>query len=309
MPPPPPPQTHTQIIEETLTNMLAEGAKREPVDIRLADFDDTEYHILVKPEDKSNCTVSMSQRALRDMWPMGTKAAAEKIYGKMMESKAEDRYDITLKFDLDNLPYPKEQIIKTVSELKRNLMASTFMRAFDALNAGSTSTLKPMTVTYRKKEHMFIVPLADRILVSFSIYFEDETDAAIAYVFLQEMAEVQRRVNGAPSVVLAKEPPPEVVKLPGFSLDSTLVGYISFQVLQSHVAGKKADNVATLFAGFRAYLHYHIKASKSHLHSRMRNRVDDLLKVLNRANPEAEEAEKGSAAKNVAGGGKQFRKF
>jgi hypothetical protein len=39
---------------------------------------------------------------------------------------------------------------------------------------------------------------------------------------------------------------------------------------------------------FRDYLHYHIKASKAYMHSRMRIRVDSFLKVLNRAKPEKE---------------------
>jgi hypothetical protein len=37
---------------------------------------------------------------------------------------------------------------------------------------------------------------------------------------------------------------------------------------------------------FRDYFHFHIKASKAYLHSRMRARVDSLMKVLNRAKPE-----------------------
>jgi actin related protein 2/3 complex subunit 2 len=38
---------------------------------------------------------------------------------------------------------------------------------------------------------------------------------------------------------------------------------------------------------FRDYLHYHIKCSKAYMHSRMRYRVAEFLKVLNRAKPEA----------------------
>ena len=37
---------------------------------------------------------------------------------------------------------------------------------------------------------------------------------------------------------------------------------------------------------FRHYLHYHIKASKSYLHMRMRHKVVTLLQVLNRAVPD-----------------------
>lgn len=41
---------------------------------------------------------------------------------------------------------------------------------------------------------------------------------------------------------------------------------------------------------FRTYLLYHIKASKSFLHSRMRSRVEHLLQVLKRAYSEPFEA-------------------
>jgi actin related protein 2/3 complex subunit 2 len=43
---------------------------------------------------------------------------------------------------------------------------------------------------------------------------------------------------------------------------------------------------------FRNYLHYHIKCSKAYMHSRMRTRVSEFLKVLNRAKPERQTTEK-----------------
>jgi actin related protein 2/3 complex subunit 2 len=43
---------------------------------------------------------------------------------------------------------------------------------------------------------------------------------------------------------------------------------------------------------FRDYLHYHIKCSKAYMHSRMRARVQEFLKVLNRAKPEVPNVEK-----------------
>jgi actin related protein 2/3 complex subunit 2 len=72
------------------------------------------------------------------------------------------------------------------------------------------------------------------------------------------------------------------------------VGYIMFQVFKSHVEGDKLERAVTSFCGFRPYLHYHIKASKSQLHARMRRRVTLLLKVLNRASPDVA-SELGSA--------------
>ena len=46
---------------------------------------------------------------------------------------------------------------------------------------------------------------------------------------------------------------------------------------------------------FRDYLHYHIKCAKAYMHTRMRARVRDFLKVLNRAKPENLNVEKKTA--------------
>jgi actin related protein 2/3 complex subunit 2 len=47
---------------------------------------------------------------------------------------------------------------------------------------------------------------------------------------------------------------------------------------------------------FRSYLHYHIKCCKGYMHTRMRIRVDELLKVLHRADPT--KAEKKAAGRS-----------
>ena len=99
------------------------------------------------------------------------------------------------------------------------------------------------------------------------------------------MAQRCAAVSGAPPVSFSKDPPREVAGLTT-GADDSVIGYVSFAVFKSHV--EKADNrakVATLLQGFRAYLLYHIKASKSYLASRMRQRVEDLLLILNRARP------------------------
>lgn len=43
---------------------------------------------------------------------------------------------------------------------------------------------------------------------------------------------------------------------------------------------------------FRDYLHYHIKCSKAYMHSRMRHRVSEFQKVLNRAKTEVASVER-----------------
>jgi actin related protein 2/3 complex subunit 2 len=90
-----------------------------------------------------------------------------------------------------------------------------------------------------------------------------------------------------------REPPLELKGTSGLK-DSENIGYVTFGskfILQvvlfpRHFQGPAAFDCISRIQMFRDYFHYHIKASKSYLHSRMRARVDSLLKVLNRAKPE-----------------------
>lgn len=67
---------------------------------------------------------------------------------------------------------------------------------------------------------------------------------------------------------------------------------------QRHLDGDRAEKAITLLSGFRNYLHYHIKATKTYLHMRMRKRVQTWLQVLNRAVPEQETEKKTAAGKS-----------
>lgn len=53
-----------------------------------------------------------------------------------------------------------------------------------------------------------------------------------------------------------------------------------------HTCEAARENTIDLLHMFRDYLHYHIKCSKVYVHSRMRAKAGDLLKVLNRARPQ-----------------------
>lgn len=77
-------------------------------------------------------------------------------------------------------------------------------------------------------------------------------------------------------------------------------GFISFALEQRHVKGKAKDKAITLLTGFRNYLHYHIKCSKTYLHMRMRKRVAGWLQVLNRAVPVIESEKKTASGKTFS---------
>jgi actin related protein 2/3 complex, subunit 2 len=166
-------------------------------------------------------------------------------------------------------------------------------RCFQALKTGTASSLGAVQIPFRRNETIYVLPQADRIVIVYSVCFADKTDQAIARVFLQEFVDARRTVNNAPPVAFGKEPPLELRGAPGLKNSSDLVGYLSLALFPSHVdTDEKRAKAATLVQGLRNYLHYHITASKTHLHIRMRKRVDLLLQVLNRARPEKDPSAK-----------------
>jgi diketogulonate reductase-like aldo/keto reductase len=51
-------------------------------------------------------------------------------------------------------------------------------------------------------------------------------------------------------------------------------------------SGIQRENCISRIQLFRDYLHYHLKCSKAYMHQRMRSKVTDFLKILNRAKPD-----------------------
>lgn len=197
-------------------------------------------------------------------------------------------------------------LVKSVSLLKRNAMAAPFERAFAfqkeleptldnpqvQVPAGATDII---TVPYREDEAIYIVPGADRVTVVFSTTFKEETDKIFGRVFLQEFVDARRQpsIQNAPQVLYSnRDPPLEIRSIPGLSRGDD-VGYVTFVLFPRHFATPTtAALTISRIQLFRDYLHYHIKCSKAYMHSRMRHRVADFLKVLNRAKPENSGVEK-----------------
>ncbi|RYG61725.1 hypothetical protein EON64_18375 [archaeon] len=196
----------------------------------------------------------------------------------------------------DALPAPAEQFLNTVSELRRHMMAGPLDKAFGSMLAKTSSNLPITTIEYRAMEPTFIVPTEGKIIVVFAVDFSDVTDKALARVFLQEFVEAQRLVRNAPPVTYSREVPPTLSKVQ-YNHKPNLAGFISFAVEDRHVQGAGKEKVVTLLTGFRAYLHYHIKCSKTYLHMRMRRKVASWLQVLNRAMPDIEGEKKTAGGK------------
>ena len=106
----------------------------------------------------------------------------------------------------------------------------------------------------------------------------------------------QPTIQNAPQVLYSnRDPPLEIRHLPGLK-NSEDVGYVTFVLFPRHFANATAASTTISHIQLvRDYLHYHIKCSKAYMHSRMRYRVTEFQKVLNRAKMEVATTERKTA--------------
>jgi len=289
-------EAKSAILYEQLQPRILEN-KREPCEITFCDFDEVTFKISIAPETPSVVVVSMGMKCVPALKKMGADDVIKRLFPGM-EVAPSAGYNLAIQFDCDALPDPTA-FLASISELKKHVFGGPLDRSFSALSAKASANLPPMIVEYRKNEAMFVCPSASKVVVIFSVDFGDVTDKAVAKVFLQEFVEAQRTVRTAPPVSYSKEPPGELTGI-AYNFRPDTAGFISFALEERHVTGAGKEKAITLLTGFRNYLHYHIKCSKTYLHMRMRKRVAGWMQVLNRAMPDVETEKKTAAGKTFS---------
>ncbi|CAH0725571.1 unnamed protein product, partial [Brenthis ino] len=280
-------EINNRIIEETLTvkykNALAR-LKPESIDVTLADFDGVLFHISNVNGDKTKVRVSISLKFYKQLEEHGADELLKRVYGPLL-TEPESGYNVSVLLDLENIPEDWEDIVKKVGLLKRNCFASVFERYFRLQEDGDVSH-KRAVINYRQDETLYVEAQEDRVTVVFSTVFRHEDDMVIGKVFMQELKEGRRASHTAPQVLFShKEPPLELLDTDAKVGDN--ISYVTFVLFPRHTCEAARDNTIDLLHMFRNYLHYHIKCSKVYVHSRMRAKAGELLKVLNRARPAA----------------------
>jgi len=266
-----------KIVEETLREKFGEKNREKPtsIDLICADFDGVTFHIYTAQGNKKELFVSVSIKCFKDLLKYGAEAALKQLYGEFLTT-AEAGYDVTLKINIDNVK--KESLPTDIAMIKTRLYGVPFEHVFNAIEKGQTID-QPICVPFRdftNEKVFFKTAGEDRVLVIFTINFKDPDDIIIGKVFLQEF---KKSIGGAPSVDFIQKDPPR--ELAGTNIKAD--GFVTFVLFKRHFEGSKRLATINTVQTFRNYLHYHIKCAKSHLHTRMRNRVDSLLKVLNRS--------------------------
>ncbi|RKP35181.1 arp2/3 complex subunit [Dimargaris cristalligena] len=276
------------ILEESL---LQRFTRYEAVDIQLVDFDGVRYH-LSTPTSRTELLLSMAVPCFEELVSHGAQDIIQKEYSAHLAPEVEQGYNVSLKFDLENVPddsgkYPA--LAKRIGLLKRNVFAAPYEKAFKEWETELQEPGSLMTIHYREEEAIYIRASEDRVTVIFSTLFKEEMDRIFGRVFLQEFVDARRlaSIQNAPQVLYSnREPPLEIRHLPNLKDDES-VGYVTFVLFPRHFEHPEVrEKTISDIQLFRDYLHYHIKCSKAYMHSRMRARVQDFLKVLNRAKPE-----------------------
>lgn len=247
-----------------------------------ADFDGVKFATRTA-DDKSGVYVSIACKGAGDLLKHGGSVYLKSVYGQALQAQPEPGYDITLYVSAD--APNKEETAKSVSLFKRHLVAAPFLMVFEGIEAK-----KPLpdliTIDYRSDESFYIKPQGDNVIVIFDIIFRDADDVILSKIFLQSFVDSRKSpgLGNAPAVTFSqKDPPMELKGVKGVRVDSKH-GFVSFVLFPGHL--KKPQETADLIQTFRDYLHYHIKCSKGYMHTSMRNRVESLIQVLNRAKPE-----------------------
>lgn len=292
-------EINNRILEETLTNKIKNalsGHKPESTDITIADFDGALFHVSNLSKDKSKLRISILLKFYKQLQEHGADELLKREYGPYL-TEPESGYSVTVLVNLENLPEDWEALVKKIGLLKRHCFASVFEKYFDFQEAyfdspeDSTKLQKRAVIEYRDQEYMYVEAKNDRVTVVFSTIFKDEDDMVIGKMFLQELKEGRRASHTAPQVLFSHREPPLELQDSGAPI-SDCIGYITFVLFPRHTNREARNNTIDLIHMFRHYLHYHIKCSKVYIHSRMRTKTSDFLKVLNRARSQPKNSEK-----------------
>ncbi|KAG6857441.1 hypothetical protein H0H87_003508 [Tephrocybe sp. NHM501043] len=292
-------EPHNYIIQTTLAEKIV---KPSSLDVQFVDFDGVRFR-LSTPERKTSLLLSMHIRCWDELVKYGAMDILKREYGSLVAAQPEEEYNVSLEIDLEQVPTDaaseaRDAFVLSVALLKRNAVAAPFERAFTTrkeLEASGESQGELMQVHYRDEEAIYVRASPDRVTVIFSTVFQEETDGIFGKVFLQEFVDARKlpALQNAPQVLYSnRDPPLEIRDVPGLR-NTDDMSYVTFVLFPRHFTNAAiASNTISHIQLFRDYLHYHIKCSKAYMHSRMRRRVSEFQKVLNRAKTEVASTER-----------------
>jgi len=284
---------YEQLLERMNFVATEEVPKPPVLDFKVADFDGALFHVASDEKNPSVINISLQSVAAKSLLDKGGADLLKTIYGPHYVAPQRGN-DVTLSYDLDAVPAgDRAKVANEIAKLKTHLYGSVVLRVCEAAEKGQFGKeLIDIPLRDTQERIWLRADSADRVTVIFSINFVDADDVVFGKVFLQEF---KKNASGAPTVDFTVKNPPLELKDVKDAPRSDNIGYVTFVLYDRHFKGDKKASVAENLPTFRNYLHYHIKCCKSNLHTRMRNRVDLLLQILNRAKQDLDSGEKKTA--------------
>ncbi|XP_021752325.1 actin-related protein 2/3 complex subunit 2B-like isoform X2 [Chenopodium quinoa] len=279
---------------------------QKPVDIdhHLYEFGSVEYHVQTTASDPQNIYLSISTPILspRTLVSQGlcpyTIQRVKDISPNVVEilNMARDGYQLTLQLNTDNVPQGKAgvKIIKEIAAVASVILSSQLkemLRNFSAEDAPE-GTYKPIKCIYHPREPLFVIRQPQKITVVFPMRFKETSDVVIATSFFQDLMDIgnSEAFAKAPPCTWSPIPPPE---LRGELMEdlSTNGGFVSFDIFSRHVDDKRLDSTVWNLLNFYTYVKSYIKGTKGFIQRKMRQRLEDLVKILYKPDVEEDDRE------------------
>jgi len=241
------------------------------LDEKCGDFNGAAWHV-VAADGTGDCVVSLRLGAgVTTLRALGVDEYLRGVLGGVTllpVADTEAQYDFSVRL---NCAAASPDALTKVASLRRHALALPFLHAFDKFEAGVK--FDPIVLEVRPKETIELSATKDNVVVRYVLAFEDDRDLLNARILMQEFVDVKRHektVSAAPGVAWKFDDAKQAVT-------------VEFVLFKSHTGAKVRDRTIDRLVTFRTYVHYHLMCSKSYIHSRMRTRVEESLKVLNRA--------------------------
>jgi len=281
-----------QLLERMNFTPNEENPKPPVLEFKVSDFDGAIFHVTSDEKNPSMVNISLQSNAAKALLEKGGADLLKTKYGNNFVAP-QGGYDVTLSYNIDAISAgDRVKAATEIAKLKTYLYGSVVLRVCEHAEKGQFGQLYDIPLRDTHERFWLRADSADRVTVIFSINFVDTDDVVFGKVFLQEF---KKNVTGAPTVDFTVKNAPLELKDVKDKPIADNIGYVTFVLYDRHFKGDKKFTVAENIPNFRNYLHYHIKCMKSNLHTRMRNRVDLLLQVLNRAKQDLDSGEKKTA--------------
>ncbi|KAL0230102.1 hypothetical protein PCE1_003664 [Barthelona sp. PCE] len=259
-------------LEERLKSLVADPTY---TNCRIDDFGEC-YFILSTNEGLEKIKLSMFVAEMSDYVNAG---ALDFISTEYAEWMCQPEGDCQLAIEVSLAQLADETVFEKVMCFKKSFYAHPYMSLID-----QTQT-EPIVITHTNGLATYLLPLLDDkgLTVYFELSSTDSVEKEIIKVFVNEFDAMSRdnKYRIYPRLAFSATPVIEVQSLLASTHKRPSVGYVSIGMYEQHLEDEvNRDNCINSVILFRSFLNYHVKATKSNMQARMRNRYNGLLKDL-----------------------------